>query len=359
MDTILYDVFYRNKIIEYIEKIENLKYHEAKIVPIDIKKEDLKNENEDYLKQDVNLKRYVIEYIVFVIEQFIIHFIKNNNDNFEKIKTIIKETRDLDYFFAKNIEEIDIAMLNFFKLLNEARDINLFCYTDATTDEIKRIIFDIFRNNSQLLSNNTDKLELNTLQDKNYEKILKIQDRIEILKDKYIVKQQKENLDLVNKLKYFATQSAEFAKSYSWKAILCFIFALVWFCLCEFVDFSKFHLFSIEFGKNIIFNLFHEQQQIYKNEIFIFLSKIILKLPAIILCYVGIKFLNLFVNYKTEERELYMLDSYLDKIKSQDKKDELTKQLASHFFPDKKSTKISQSFLQELMFKMIDKKQEN
>ena len=52
-----------------------------------------------------------------------------------------------------------------------------------------------------------------------------------------------------------------------------------------------------------------------------------------------------------------MLDTFLEKIPSNlvDKKAELVKQLATHFFPDKKANKISQGFSQELMLKMVDK----
>ena len=54
-----------------------------------------------------------------------------------------------------------------------------------------------------------------------------------------------------------------------------------------------------------------------------------------------------------------MLDSYLEKIPNDCKQEraELVKQLAPHFFPDKKSNKISQGFLQELMLKFMDKKE--
>ena len=100
------------------------------------------------------------------------------------------------------------------------------------------------------------------------------------------------------------------------------------------------------------------ENQIYQKEIFIFLSKLLFKLPSFVLCLVGVKFLYLFVQYKTEEREFSMLDSYLEKIPNDRKQEraELVRQLASHFFPDKKSNKISQGFLHELLLKIVDKK---
>lgn len=133
-------------------------------------------------------------------------------------------------------------------------------------------------------------------------------------------------------------KSQEYAKSYSGKSIICFILAFLWFLLCWFVPYQLF-------------------QYNYFGEIFIFLSNLLFKLPSFVLCLVGVKFLYLFVNYKTEERELSMLDSYLEKLTSDSTKEkaELVKQLAPHFFPDKKATKISQGFSQELLRKAMEK----
>lgn len=163
------------------------------------------------------------------------------------------------------------------------------------------------------------------------------------------VKEQEKNEHLNN----LVLKSQEYAKSYSWKAILCFILAFLWFLFCEFFNFSG---FSLKINDNTILMYFFESQ-IYQKEIFIFLSRLLFKLPSFVLCLVGAKFFYLFVHYRTEEREFPMLDSYLKMIPSDCTKDkaELVKQLASHFFPDKKANKISQGFLQELMLKMVDK----
>ena len=132
----------------------------------------------------------------------------------------------------------------------------------------------------------------------------------------------------------------------------CFGAAFGWFLLCKFFDFAGFSLIINDFYKMVLF-----ENPIYEKEIFIFLSKLLFKLPSFVLCLVGVKFLYLFVQYKTEEREFSMLDSYLEKLPQYCTKEraELVKQLAPHFFPDKKATKISQSFLQELMLKIVDK----
>ena len=152
-------------------------------------------------------------------------------------------------------------------------------------------------------------------------------------------------------------KSQEYAKSYSWKSIICFILAFFWFLLCEFYHCSGFS--SIINGSLYKMVLF--ENPIYEKEIFIFLSKLLLKLPSFILCLVGVKFLYLFVYYKTEEREFSMLKSYLNELPQDCTKEkaELVKQLAPHFFPDKKANKMSQSFLQELILKLTEKIETN
>ena len=131
----------------------------------------------------------------------------------------------------------------------------------------------------------------------------------------------------------------------------CFGLAFAWFFICWFIPI----LFD---WLRYIFDLQYHLPQDYFGEIFIFLSRLLFKLPSFVLCLFGVKFLYLFVHYKTEEREFLMLDSYLKKIPSDCTKDkaELVKQLAPHFFPDKKASKISQGFLQELLLKMVDTK---
>ena len=133
-------------------------------------------------------------------------------------------------------------------------------------------------------------------------------------------------------------KSKELAEQYKKISMRCFGAAFVWFLLCLFVPYQWF-------------------QYNYFGEIFIFLSNLLFKLPSFILCLVGVKFLYLFVQYKTEEREFAMLDSYLEKLPDDCKQEkaELIKQLAPHFFPDKKATKISQGFLQELLRKALEK----
>ncbi|MBR1429241.1 MAG: hypothetical protein IJ590_03235 [Rickettsiales bacterium] len=150
-----------------------------------------------------------------------------------------------------------------------------------------------------------------------------------------------------------AKQSKILAKGYRKTSMWCFGAAFVWFLICEFCNFSG---FSLQIDDNIILMHFFENK-IYQKEIFIFLSNLLFKLPSFVLCLVGVKFLYLFVQYKTEEREFSMLDSYLDKLPNDCKQEkaELIKQLAPHFFPDKKANKISQSFLQELLRKALEK----
>ena len=133
-------------------------------------------------------------------------------------------------------------------------------------------------------------------------------------------------------------KSKELAEQYKKTSMRCFGAAFAWFLLCWFFPYQWF-------------------QYNYFGEIFTFLSKLLFKLPSFVLCLVGVKFLYLFVQYKTEERELKMLDSYLEKLPSDCTKEKakLVKQLAPHFFPDKKATKISQSFLQELLRKALEK----
>ena len=150
-----------------------------------------------------------------------------------------------------------------------------------------------------------------------------------------------------------AKKSEELAEEYKTKSMWCFGLAFVWFLFCEFCNFSG---FSLQINDNTILMHFFKSQ-IYQKEVFIFFSKLLFKLPSFVLCLVGVKFLYLFVQYKTEQRELSMLNTFLEEIPkgSEQKKAELVKQLALHFFPDKKANKISQGFLQELMLKMVDK----
>ena len=150
-----------------------------------------------------------------------------------------------------------------------------------------------------------------------------------------------------------AKQSEKLAERYKKTSLICFGLAFAWFLICEFFNFSG---FSLQINDNRILMHFFENQ-IYQKEIFIFLSRLLFKLPSFVLCLVGVKFLYLFVQYKTEERELSMLDNYLERIPNDCKQEkaELIKQLASHFFQDKKAIKISQGFLQELMLKFMNK----
>ena len=128
----------------------------------------------------------------------------------------------------------------------------------------------------------------------------------------------------------------------------CFGAAFAWFLLCWIAP-IVFDIIKYRFGFE------YSLPNDYFGEIFVFLSRLLFKLPSFVLCLVGVKFLYLFVQYKTEERELKMLDSYLEKLPSDctKKKAELIKHLAPHFFPDKKATKISQGFLQELLRKAV------
>ena len=139
-----------------------------------------------------------------------------------------------------------------------------------------------------------------------------------------------------------AEQSKSLAEQYKKISIKCFEVAFAWFAFCWFIPYELF-----------AYNYF--------GEIFVFLSKLLLKLPSFVLCLFGVKFLYLFLQYKTEGKEFSVLDGYLEKIPSDCTKDkaELVKQLAPHFFPDKKANKISQGFLQELMLKMVEKPQLN
>lgn len=147
-----------------------------------------------------------------------------------------------------------------------------------------------------------------------------------------------------------AKQSKILAKGYGKTSMYCFGAAFFWFLLCWsapiFFDLLRY-----------VCDLQYNLSQDYFGEIFTFLSNLLFKLPSFVLCLVGVKFLYLFVQYKTEEREFSMLDSYLEKLPQDCTKEraELIKQLAPHFFPDKKATKISQSFLQELLRKALEK----
>lgn len=157
----------------------------------------------------------------------------------------------------------------------------------------------------------------------------------------YHCKNCKNYEDFIKKYKTItkiAKQSKILAKGYGKTSMYCFGAAFVWFLLCWFIPYQLF-------------------QYNYFGEIFIFLSNLLFKLPSFVLCLVGVKFLYLFVQYKTEEREFAMLDSYLEKLPDDCKQEkaELIKQLAPHFFQDKKATKISQGFLQELLRKALEK----
>lgn len=155
---------------------------------------------------------------------------------------------------------------------------------------------------------------------------------------------------LEEKYRNLPLESKKQAEQYKKISIKCFGVAFFWFLLCWFAPIA-FDIIKYKCGFE------YSLPNDYFGEIFVFLSKLLFKLPSFVLCLVGVKFLYLFVQYKTEEREFSMLDSYLEKIPNDCKqeKTELIKQLAPHFFPDKKANKISQGFLQELMLKMVDK----
>ena len=162
--------------------------------------------------------------------------------------------------------------------------------------------------------------------------------RWKIIEEQNLIKEKERLQTQLNEFRNLTIKSQELAEQYKTTSIWCFILAFGWFSLCWFVPYQLF-------------------QYNYFGEIFIFLSNLLFKLPSFVLCLVGVKFLYLFVQYKTEEREFSMLDSYLEKLPSDctKKKAELVKQLAPHFFPDKKATKISQGFLQELLRKAMEK----
>ena len=164
------------------------------------------------------------------------------------------------------------------------------------------------------------------------------------------VKNYKDFIEKFKTITEIAKQSEKLAEEYKKTSIKCFKYACFWFLLCWFTPIA-FDIIKYKCGFE------YSLPNDYFGEIFVFLSKLLFKLPSFVLCFVGVKFLFLFVQYKTEKRELSMLDTFLEKIPSNlvDKKAELVKQLATHFFPDKKANKISQGFSQELMLKMVDK----
>ena len=268
-------------------------------------------------KEDVKKYDFWNNSIIEIVQYFIINFVDNEKELL-KLQNIISEGIPIIGRLAKNDEDIDKK--TFFRIL-KYKDIQLF----DEDNELKDYVFKL------CCSVNFYKSLLNQIGFCLYN----------------IEKKKNEHLDNL------VLKSQEYAKSYSWKSIICFILAFFWFLLCEFCNFSG---FSLQINDNIILMHFFENQ-IYQKEIFIFLSKLLFKLPSFISCLVGVKFLYLFVQYKTEERELKMLDSYLEKLPDDCKQEkaELVKQLAPHFFPDKKATKISQSFLQELLRKALEK----
>ena len=165
-----------------------------------------------------------------------------------------------------------------------------------------------------------------------------LKERWKVIYEQNLIKKNERLQKQLNEFRNLTVKSKILAKGYRKTSMWCFGAAFVWFLLCWFVPYQLF-------------------QYNYFGEIFTFLSNLLFKLPSFVLCLVGVKFLYLFVQYKTEEREFSMLDSYLEKLPSDCTKEkaELVKQLAPHFFPDKKATKISQGFLQELLRKALEK----
>ena len=274
---------------------------------------ELKQNKEDVKKYD-SCNNSIIERVRY----FIINFVDNEKELL-KLQNIISEGIPVLGRLVKNDKDIDKK--TFFRIL-KYKDIQLF----DEDNELKDYVFTL------CCSVNFYKSLLNQIGFCLYN----------------IEKKKNEHLNNL------VLKSQEYAKSYSWKSIICFILAFFWFLLCEFYHCSGFS--SIING--LLYKMVLFENPIYEKEIFIFLSKLLLKLPSFILCLVGVKFLYLFVYYKTEEREFSMLKSYLNELPQDCTKEraELVKQLATHFYPDKKPNKISQGFLQELMLKMIDRR---
>ncbi|MBQ7536733.1 MAG: hypothetical protein IJT14_01265 [Rickettsiales bacterium] len=286
---------YKNSIQRDWNKIKELKQNKE-----DVKKYDFWNGN-----------------VIDIVQYFIINFVDNEKELL-KLQNIINENVPRNGYLVKNNPDIDKK--TFFRIL-KYKDIQLF----DEDNELKDYVFTL------CCSVNFYKSLLNQIGFCLYN----------------IEKKKNEHLNNL------VLKSQEYAKSYGWKSILLFCLAFGWFLICEFFNFSG---FSLQINDNRILMHFFEKQ-IYQKEIFIFLSKLLFKLPSFVLCLVGVKFLYLFVQYKTEEREFSMLDSYLEKIPNDCKREkaELIKQLAPHFFPDKKAAKISQGFLQELLRKALEK----
>ena len=290
---------YKSSIPRNWNKIKELKQNKE-----DVKKYDLWNSD-----------------IINTVQYFIINFVDNEKELL-KLQNIINENVPRIGYLVKNDKDIDKK--TFFRIL-KYKDIQLF----DEDNELREYVFELCCNGNfyQSLLNQIGWSLFNIEKKKN------------------------------ERLNNLVLKSQEYAKSYSWKSIICFILAFFWFLLCEFYNFSGFS--SIINGSLYKMVLF--ENPIYEKEIFIFLSKLLFKLPSFILCLVGVKFLYLFVHYKTEEREFSMLNSYLKELPQDCTKEraELVKQLAPHFFPDKKPNKISQGFLQELLFRIIDTTKDN
>lgn len=255
-----------------------------------------------------NNKRYK-KNIINLLRAKINDLLKNTYDSFTKEIALILNSCE-----NKIIQDI---IFNYF---NEKE--NIYKFDDAKfIDKILNSLCD----NKEIVKEHIDEVKNKKLSSSQRMKIFSA------CKNKYhsILEEKYRNLPL---------ESKKLAEQYKKTSMCCFGVAFVWFLLCWFVPYQLF-------------------QYNYFGEIFTFLSNLLFKLPSFVLCLVGVKFLYLFVQYKTEEREFAMLDSYLEKLPDDCTKEkaELVKQLAPHFFPDKKATKISQGFLQELLRKALEK----
>ena len=271
-----------------------------------------------------NNKRYK-KNIINLLRAKINDLLKNTYDSFTKEIALILNSCE-----NKIIQDI---IFNYF---NEKK--NIYKFDDAKfIDKILNSLCD----NKEIVKEHIDEVK---------NKKLSSSQRIKIFsacKNKYhsILEEKYRNLPL---------ESKKQAEQYQKISIKCFKYAFAWFVMCWIVPiFFDWLRYVCDWQYNL--------PKDYSREIFIFLSKLLFKLPSFVLCLVGVKFLYLFVQYKTEERELKMLDDYLGKIPNDCKQEraELVKQLAPHFFPDKKSIKISQGFLQELLFRIIDTTKDN
>ena len=275
----------------------------------------LENEKTENDKDKKDKWSFYNEQIIEIILYFIVNFIDNERELL-KLQDIVKGQLKVSGKLARNNKDVDKE--TFFRIL-KYKDTPLI---NNENNKLKDHVFDLCGN---------------------YDFFKSLQNQIGW--SLYNI-EKKKNAHLNN----LVLKSQEFAKSYRWKSILCFVLAFVWFVLCWFVPIVFDWL-------RYMFDWQYSLPKDYFGEIFIFLSRLLLKLPSFVLCLVGVKFLYLFVQYKTEEREFSMLDSYLEKLPSgcMTEKAELVKQLAPHFFPDKKANKISQGFFQELILRLAKK----